>query len=122
MKIFKIPWKMMHTNQKMAQSMAKTTTTMSKINKQMDVKKMAKTMQNFEKENMKMEMTEEMMNDAMGKFSFEIRAWRTRSGHVPGPSQLLQKWIFISESAFAESGDEEEADNIMNQVIFSLQL
>ena len=59
---------MMHTNQKMAQSMAKTTTTMSKINKQMDVKKMAKTMQNFEKENMKMEMTEEMMNDAMGKF------------------------------------------------------
>ena len=48
--------------------MAKTTTTMSKINKQMDVKKMAKTMQNFEKENMKMEMTEEMMNDAMGKF------------------------------------------------------
>merc|ERR1711953_1474183 len=59
--------KMMHTNQKMAQSMAKT-------------------MQNFEKENMKMEMTEEMMNDAM-------------------------------ESAFAESGDEEEADNIMNQVL-----
>ena len=82
---------MMHTNQKMAQSMAKTTTTMSKINKQMDVKKMAKTMQNFEKENMKMEMTEEMMNDAMGKFSFEIRVWRTPSGHVHGPSQLVQK-------------------------------
>jgi len=78
--------KMMHTNQKMAQSMAKTTTTMSKINKQMDVQKIAKTMQNFEKENMKMEMSEEMMNDAM-------------------------------ESAFAESGDEEEADNIMNQVL-----
>ena len=64
----------MHTNQKMAQSMAKTTTTMSKINKQMDVKKMAKTMQNFEKENMKMEMTEEMMNDAMGKFFETIRS------------------------------------------------
>ena len=122
MKIFKIPWKMMHTNQKMAQSMAKTTTTMSKINKQMDVKKMAKTMQNFEKENMKMEMTEEMMNDAMGKFSLKIRVSRTRSGHVSRPSQLVQKWTFISESAFAESGDEEEADNIMNQVIFSLQL
>lgn len=27
--------------------------------------------------------------------------------------------FFISESAFAESGDEEEADNIMNQVTFS---
>ena len=26
--------------------------------------------------------------------------------------------FFISESAFAESGDEEEADNIMNQVTF----
>ena len=113
---------MMHTNQKMAQSMAKTTTTMSKINKQMDVKKMAKTMQNFEKENMKMEMTEEMMNDAMGKFSFEIRFSRTRFDYSPWPSQLVQKSIFISESAFAESGDEEEADNIMNQVIFSLQL
>ena len=82
---------MMHTNQKMAQSMAKTTTTMSKINKQMDVKKMAKTMQNFEKENMKMEMTEEMMNDAMGKFSFEIRVWRTRSSHFFRPSQLVQE-------------------------------
>ena len=82
---------MMHTNQKMAQSMAKTTTTMSKINKQMDVKKMAKTMQNFEKENMKMEMTEEMMNDAMGKFSFEIRVWWTRSSHFSRPSQLVQK-------------------------------
>ena len=69
----------MHTNQKMAQSMAKTTTTMSKINKQMDVKKMAKTMQNFEKENMKMEMTEEMMNDAMGKSQFQTGS----GGHCP---------------------------------------
>ena len=31
----------------------------------------------------------------------------------------VQEWFFISESAFAESGDEEEADNIMNQVTFS---
>ena len=76
---------MMHTNQKMAQSMAKTTTTMSKINKQMDVKKMAKTMQNFEKENMKMEMTEEMMNDAMGKSPFQTGVGRTLSDYFPLP-------------------------------------
>ena len=61
---------------------------------------------------------EEMMNDAMGKFSFEIRVSWTWSDYLPGPSQLVKKWIFISESAFAESGDEEEADNIMNQVTF----
>ena len=65
--------------------MAKTTTTMSKINKQMDVKKMAKTMQNFEKENMKMEMTEEMMNDAMGKSPFRTGVGWTLSDYFPLP-------------------------------------
>ena len=76
----------------MAQSMAKTTTTMSKINKQMDVKKMAKTMQNFEKENMKMEMTEEMMNDAMGKSPFQTGVGRTLSDYFPLP--LRARLIF----------------------------
>ena len=46
--------------------MAKTTTTMAKMNKAMDVQKIQKTMQNFEKENMKMEMSEELMDDALG--------------------------------------------------------
>ena len=49
--------------------MAKTTTTMAKMNKTMDVKKIQKTMQNFEKENMKMEMSEELMDDALGNLN-----------------------------------------------------
>ena len=48
--------------------MAKTTTTMAKMNKAMDVQKIQKTMQNFEKENLKMEMSEELMDDALGKY------------------------------------------------------
>merc|ERR1712123_298766 len=78
--------KIMHANQKMAESMGKTATTMAKMNKQMDPQKMVKTLAQFERENMKMEGMEEMMDDAM-------------------------------DSAFAEDGDEEEADNIMNQVL-----
>merc|ERR1712241_8687 len=78
--------KMMHANTKMAQSMAKTTKTMGQINKVMDPQKVAKTMQQFERENMKFEMSEEMMNDAL-------------------------------ESAFAESGDEEETDAIIGKVL-----
>lgn len=57
--------KMMATNTKMAQSMASTTKTMASINKTMDPEKVAKTMQQFERENMKFEMSEEMMNDAL---------------------------------------------------------
>merc|ERR1711937_133060 len=57
--------KIMHTNTKMAQSMGKTTKTMQAINKTMDPQKVAKTMQQFERENMKMGMSEELMNDAI---------------------------------------------------------
>lgn len=53
----------------MAQSMGKTAQTMAKMNKQMDPQKMAKTLAQFERENMKMEMSGEMMDDAMGEFS-----------------------------------------------------
>lgn len=58
--------KIMHANQKMAQSMGKTAATMAKMNKQMNPQKMAKTLAQFERENMKMEGMEEMMDDAMG--------------------------------------------------------
>ena len=54
----------------MAQSMGKTAQTMAKMNKQMDPQKMAKTLAQFERENMKMEMSGEMMDDAMGEFFF----------------------------------------------------
>ena len=41
-------------------------------------------------------------------------------GHCPTTFlyHFVRDWFFILESAFAESGDEEEADNIMNQVSF----
>uniref|UniRef100_A0A8C5Y8B6 Charged multivesicular body protein 2b n=1 Tax=Microcebus murinus TaxID=30608 RepID=A0A8C5Y8B6_MICMU len=41
------------------------TKTMQAVNKKMDPQKTLQTMQNFQKENMKMEMTEEMINDTL---------------------------------------------------------
>jgi len=78
--------KMMHSNMKMADAMATTTKTMVDMNKVMDPMKTAKTMQEFEKQNMKMEMTEEMINDTM-------------------------------DEVFDDSGDEEEQDAIVSQVL-----
>ncbi|XP_062303088.1 charged multivesicular body protein 2b [Osmerus eperlanus] len=57
--------KLMHSQMKMAGAMATTTKTMQAVNKKMDPQKTLQTMQNFQKENMKMEMTEEMMNDTL---------------------------------------------------------
>uniref|UniRef100_UPI00398EADFF charged multivesicular body protein 2b isoform X1 n=1 Tax=Pristiophorus japonicus TaxID=55135 RepID=UPI00398EADFF len=57
--------KLMNSQMKMAGAMATTTKTMQSMNKKMDPQKTLQTMQNFQKENMKMEMTEEMMNDTL---------------------------------------------------------
>ncbi|KAJ8003337.1 hypothetical protein DPEC_G00147280 [Dallia pectoralis] len=57
--------KLMNSQMKMAGAMGATTKTMQAVNKKMDPQKMQQTMQNFQKENMKMEMTEEMMNDTL---------------------------------------------------------
>lgn len=57
--------KMMHSNMKMASAMGTTTKTMVQMNKVMDPQKTMKTMQEFEKESMKMGMTEEMINDTL---------------------------------------------------------
>lgn len=78
--------KLMNSQMKMAGAMAKTTKTMQAVNKKMDPKKTLQTMQNFQKENMKMGMTEEMMNDTL-------------------------------DDLFEESGDEEESEGIVNQVL-----
>ncbi|MEE6468229.1 hypothetical protein FKM82_008217 [Ascaphus truei] len=43
----------------------RTFATMQAVNKKMDPQKTLQTMQNFQKENMKMEMTEEMINDTL---------------------------------------------------------
>uniref|UniRef100_A0AAY5KD96 Charged multivesicular body protein 2Ba n=1 Tax=Esox lucius TaxID=8010 RepID=A0AAY5KD96_ESOLU len=78
--------KLMNSQMKMAGAMGATTKTMQAVNKKMDPQKMQQTMQNFQKENMKMEMTEEMMNDTL-------------------------------DEIFDGSGDEEESDSIVNQVL-----
>ncbi|XP_064613965.1 charged multivesicular body protein 2b-like [Liolophura sinensis] len=78
--------KLMHSNMKMANAMGTTTKTMTQMNKVMDPQKTMQMMKEFERENAKMEMTEEMMNDTL-------------------------------EDAFAESGDEEEQDAIVSQVL-----
>ncbi|XP_072901221.1 charged multivesicular body protein 2b [Hemitrygon akajei] len=78
--------KLMNSQMKMAGAMATTTKTMQAVNKKMDPQKTLQSMQNFQKENMKMEMTEEMMNDTL-------------------------------DDIFNESGDEEESQDIVNQVL-----
>ena len=51
--------KVMGANVKLAESMGQTTKVMGQMNKMVDPQKMAKTMMEFERENAKMEMTEE---------------------------------------------------------------
>ncbi|KAM9346993.1 charged multivesicular body protein 2Ba [Symphorus nematophorus] len=57
--------KVMNSQMKMAGAMASTAKTMQAVNKKMDPQKTLKTMQDFQKENMKMDMTEEMINDTL---------------------------------------------------------
>ncbi|KAJ8351678.1 hypothetical protein SKAU_G00231540 [Synaphobranchus kaupii] len=78
--------KVMNSQMKMAGAMATTTKTMQAVNKKMDPQKTLHTMQNFQKENMKMDMTEELINDTL-------------------------------DEIFDESGDEEESEGIVNQVL-----
>ncbi|KAF6035706.1 hypothetical protein EB796_005990 [Bugula neritina] len=57
--------KVMNSNMKMAEAMGTTTKTMQQMNKVMDPQKMAAQMNEFTKQNAKLEMTEEMINDTL---------------------------------------------------------
>ncbi|KAL0963654.1 hypothetical protein UPYG_G00309150 [Umbra pygmaea] len=57
--------KVMNSQMKMAGAMSATAKTMQTVNKKMDPQKTLKTMQDFQKENMKMGMTEDMINDTL---------------------------------------------------------
>ncbi|CAH1251276.1 CHMP2B [Branchiostoma lanceolatum] len=57
--------KTMQSTVKMAGAMERTSKTMGAVNKQMNPQKMAKTMQDFSRENAKMEMTDEMISDTL---------------------------------------------------------
>lgn len=78
--------KLVNSQMKMADAMSASAKTMQAVNKKMDPEKTLKTMQDFQKENMKMGMTEEMINDTL-------------------------------DEIFDESGDEEESQDIVNQVL-----
>ncbi|KAL5457149.1 hypothetical protein EMCRGX_G034389 [Ephydatia muelleri] len=55
----------MHTQAKMAGAMGSTAKTMAAVNKQVKVEDVARTMQTFERESAKMDMTGEMMEDTL---------------------------------------------------------
>lgn len=57
--------RLMNSQMKMAGAMSTTAKTMQAVNKKMDPQKTLKTMQDFQKENMKMGMTEDMINDTL---------------------------------------------------------
>lgn len=57
--------KLMNSQMKMAGAMSSTAKTMQAVNKKMDPQKTLKTMQDFQKENMKMGMTEDLINDTL---------------------------------------------------------
>ncbi|XP_051560398.1 charged multivesicular body protein 2b [Myxocyprinus asiaticus] len=78
--------KLMNSQMKMAGAMATTTKTMQAVNKKMDPKKTMQTLQNFQKETAKMDMTEEMISDTL-------------------------------DELFEDSGDEDESQDIVNQVL-----
>lgn len=78
--------KAMHSSAKLADTMATTTKTMGAVNKELNPQGIMKTMQDFEKETMKMGMAEEIVDDTLS-------------------------------SVLDESGDEEEQDAVVNQVL-----
>lgn len=78
--------KAMHSNVKLANAMSSTTKTMGAVNKQMNPQGVMKTMQDFEKESMKMGMAEEIVDDSLN-------------------------------AVLDESGDEEEQEAVVNQVL-----
>ncbi|XP_053352873.1 charged multivesicular body protein 2Ba isoform X2 [Clarias gariepinus] len=63
--------KVMNSQMKMAGAMSTTAKTMQAVNKKMDPKKTMQTMQDFQKENMKMGMTEDMINDTLDEIFCE---------------------------------------------------
>ncbi|KPP73580.1 charged multivesicular body protein 2b-like [Scleropages formosus] len=57
--------KVMNSQMKMAGAMSSTAKTMQAVNKKMDPQKTLQTMQEFQKENFRMEMTEELINNTL---------------------------------------------------------
>ncbi|XP_062390652.1 charged multivesicular body protein 2Ba isoform X2 [Sardina pilchardus] len=78
--------KVMNSQMKMAGAMSTSAKTMQTVNKKMDPQNTLKTMLDFQKENLKMGMTEDMIKNTL-------------------------------DEIFEESGDEEESEDIVTQVL-----
>lgn len=119
--------------------------TMQAVNKKMDPQKTLKTMQDFQKENMKMGMTEDMSKDALAHAhacAHTYTQWYGLLSHIVICVCVIHKahvpvfhclhlffsspFIFSSchcpvndtlDDIFDESGDEEESQDIVNQVL-----
>ncbi|KTG05283.1 hypothetical protein cypCar_00029986 [Cyprinus carpio] len=89
--------KVMNSQMKMAGAMSTTAKTMQTVNKRLDPKKTIETMHDFQKENLKIEMTEDM--NFINFYNF---------------LSLVNNTL---DEIFDESGDEEECQDIMNQVL-----
>lgn len=96
--------KAMGANVKLAESMGVAGRTMADMNRIMKPEQIAATVNAFTKENMKMEMTDEMSESRL--FSHIL--------FVTGYCFLVNDTL---DDMLTESGDEEESDNIVSQVL-----
>lgn len=97
--------KAMGANVKLAEAMGTAGKTMSDMNKIMKPEQIAATVNAFSKENMKMEMTDEMSTFSVFYFWFDVFIF------------LLVLVNDTLDDMLSESGDEEESDNIITQVL-----
>uniref|UniRef100_A0A673HZT0 Charged multivesicular body protein 2b-like n=1 Tax=Sinocyclocheilus rhinocerous TaxID=307959 RepID=A0A673HZT0_9TELE len=80
--------KLMNSQMKMAGAMATTTKTMQAVNKKMDPKKTMQTLQNFQKETAKMDMTEEMNLLLLLRFVFfDSKEREISMAHAPSAAR-----------------------------------
>jgi len=107
----------MQANSKMAEVMGETTKAMGAMNKVVNPAKLNQTLQEFSKQSTKMEMTDEMSKKNR-RILINLVLKKQFSWIL---FELILVLIFVVndtlEDVFAESGDEEETDQIVNQVL-----
>ena len=94
---------------KLAEAMAETAKTMGQMNKQMDPMKVAQTMSEFEKQNMRMEMTEETSEQCDSTFHKRL-----------SPNESCLVFFSVNDALddiLADSDDESEEQAVITQVL-----
>jgi len=108
--------KVMGANVKLAGAMTTATQSMTAMNKVMKPEQLSKTMQDFGKASAKMDMTEEMMNDALGikKHCFSL-LWLKCCLKIT--FKFDDSTWSVPDDILNESGDEEACDDIVQGVL-----